>query len=229
MWYAKPLLGYLRDSTEAISNATEMKTFLMAHNWTLNAVCAMIGNIGYEGGYNPWRWENDWRDGASAIMTKQFAYTATFEEARTHGYGMFGFTPPKNYCNITSETYSGYAPNFSDEAGNATDGQAQTYWVTQHPEQFQNVPPYSPYPESLWTYSYFTTSTQNVQLLAEVWCYNWEKPADPSASLAGRKDEAQYWWDYFEGGPTPPPPPPPRPRKKFKWWMYMPPPRPMPF
>ena len=226
-WHAKPLLGYTRDSTEAIDNATEIKNFLTNQGWTLNAICAMLGNIGYEGSYNPWRWENDWRDGEAAIMTKEFSYTY---DGYNHGYGMFGFTPSKRYTNTVSETYSGYAPNFADQPGNASDGNAQLIWVTQNPSQFDYPASYSPYPASTWTYSHFIESTTNPQYLADVWMCNWEKPAEAQANQtrAGRKNEAQYWWDYFEGGPTPPDPPiPPKPirKRKFKWWMYMP----MPF
>ena len=230
MWYAKPLLGYLRDSTEAISNATEIKNYLTSLGWSLNAICGMLGNLGSESGYNPWRWENDWKPevGALAILSKQEAYTY---EGTDHGYGLYAFTPANKYCNTTSETYTGYAPNFSDEAGNPSDGQAQTYWVHVHPDQFYPAY-YSWYPT--WTdFSNYKTSTENCQTLADIWMCNWEKPAYQNAlnSRADRMNEAQYWWDYFEGGPTPPPPPPTPPKplrlKKFKWWMYMS--RPMPF
>lgn len=220
MWYAKPLYGYLKESTEAIANATEMKNFLLSNNWTLNAICGMLGNVNEESSYNPWRWEYDWKYGEAAIMTKQFAYTY---EGYDHGYGLFGLTPANKYCSVECEAYTGYAPNFSDEAGNPSDGQAQTYWLTQHPEQFNDPASYSPYPASQWTYNLYIRSTTDPKVLADVWMCNWEKPREDLAysSRRDRQNTAEYWWEYFGGTPFPPVPPARSP-KKFKWWMYLP-------
>lgn len=215
-WNAKPTGAYARDSAEAISNATEIKTYLLSEGWTLNAICGMLGNNGYEGGYNPWRWQND------IILDR---YTAETYEGFDHGYGMYGWTPSNRYINSVSATYPGYAPNCSDTPGNASDGQAQVYWVAHRPDQFFPAR-YSPYQS--WTdFNDYITSTYSAEFLAELWMYNWEKPAEQYAisTKAGRRAEGKYWWDYFEGGPTPPDPPVPPPiikPKKFKWWMYMP-------
>lgn len=222
MWYAKTIGPYDLDSTEAKANMTEIKNYLMGQGWTLNACCGVMGNIGNEGGYNPWRWQDD------IVLTRQ---QSAEDFGWEHGYGLYGYTPSNKYINALSAGYSGYGPNFADYSGIATDGLAQTIWMTIHTDQFGPAT-YSPYQN--WTeMSDYISSTLNVQFLAELWMYNWEKPNQywGEMSLPERKRHAQFWWDYFEGGPTPPTPPTPKPLKlkKFKWWMYMPPPRPMPF
>lgn len=211
MWYAKPIGPYNKTDPECISNATEMKNFLMQNGYTLNAICGILGNVGWEGGYNPWRWQND------IILSRAEAdYTDM-------GYGLFGYTPASKYINVANQSLQGYAPNCSDLPGNPSDGHAQCLFLIQHDEYYVY---HNEYP---LTWNEYKQSTQSATYLTAVWMHNYEMPASYS-SLPDRQVDAQYWWDYFEGGPTPPPPPPlPRPRKKFKWWMYIPPPRPMPF
>lgn len=59
MWYAKAAGAYSRTSDEAIANAKEIYGILSGLGWSLNAVCGMLGNMGAESGYNPFRWQSD--------------------------------------------------------------------------------------------------------------------------------------------------------------------------
>ena len=110
-------------STEGDDNACLITSKLMLeYGWTLEACAGMLGNIAGEGGLNPWRWQGD--------NIKSYAEAQTTNQ----GMGLIGWTPARKYCDPTNSyfpewdlsTFSGYGPNFSDQAGNTNDGRAQT-------------------------------------------------------------------------------------------------------
>lgn len=121
-------------STEATDNAQEVANMLITdYGWTLEAVAGALGNMQYEVGLNPWRWQSD------TILSQSQARNATGDYAKVHGYGLIGWTPAKKYqfnnaqsdggvtyfSNYDQESYPGYGPNWSDVSGNVNDGAAQ--------------------------------------------------------------------------------------------------------
>lgn len=204
MFYAKKFNAYSRDSNEAINNATEIYAILLGRGWTIYAVCGMLGNVGYESGYNPWRWQGD-----NVQPVGNYPWTNI-------GYGLVQFTPASKY--ISSEqahSLPGYAPNFSNSVGNSTDGYSQVLFVDQYADYYPTVT----YPE---TYNEFKSSTKNEKYLASAWLYNYERPADPSATESLRQAEAEYWYDILsEIIPPPDPPDPPIKKKKMPLYMYL--------
>ena len=121
-------------STEATDNAQEVaNTLITDYGWTLEAVAGALGNMQYEVGLNPWRWQSD------TILSQSQARNATGDYAMVHGYGLIGWTPAKKYQfnnaqsdggvtyfpNYDQESYPGYGPNWSDVSGNVNDGAAQ--------------------------------------------------------------------------------------------------------
>ena len=145
MWNAKNQGGYTIESTQAKENMSEIGDYLMGlepnqegHLWTIDAVSAMIGNMLAEGGLNPWRWEGDYV--ASTIELAEWYRRYHLDpsdpdystDILRHGYGLVGFTPATDYINSNNaSTLSqyGYAPNFSDSPGYATDGAAQMIYI----------------------------------------------------------------------------------------------------
>ena len=130
-WHAKATGGYARLSEEATDNAQEVAYMLITqYGWTLEAVSGALGNMQYEVGFNPWRWQAD------NILTRSQAQSA----GNSHGYGLIGWTPARKYQfnnaqssggvtyfpNYDQESYPGYGPNWSDVPGNPNDGSAQT-------------------------------------------------------------------------------------------------------
>lgn len=108
-WHAKPSGGYnLYNSQEGRDNMDMIYSVFSAQGYTLEAVCAIIGNMANESAMNPWRWQSD-----------SVNYSA--------GYGLIQFTPARDYINLSGIPY--HSPNLStsSQTSGATpeDGYAQ--------------------------------------------------------------------------------------------------------
>lgn len=190
-WNVKTTGGFASDSTEAIENAYEIYGLLSARGWTINAVAGLLGNMGAESGYNPWRWQND-----EVLKSTQSPWT-------NHGYGLTQFTPGGKYINAAS-SYSGYGPNFADRQGKYTDGIAQILFLDEHADYYKTAA----FP---FDYAAYKSSTENPGYLARAWLYNYERPLDPTATEAQREAYGIYWWEILSGATPPTPPEPPEP------------------
>ena len=129
MWHVRTTGGFSVLSTEATDNSQEVANMLINdYGWTLEAVAGALGNMQYEVGLNPWRWQGD------NILTMAQAQTS----GTSNGYGLIGWTPARKYQfnnatwngvvlfpNYDQEAYPGYGPNWSDVSGNVNDGAAQ--------------------------------------------------------------------------------------------------------
>ena len=191
-WSAKNTGAYGRTTEEALGNAKMTYAVLSALGWTLNAVSGILGNMEYESGYNPWRWESD-------IVVAE-SDTQAWHDSSQHGYGLFQFTPASKYIQNTDATqFSEYSPNFSDNAGTPDDGTAQLKYIDgyadYHATQNYNIP-----------YADYKTSNSSPEECASAWLYNYERPQNPSATEAGRRAAAAYWYNALSGydpGPSP--------------------------
>lgn len=176
-WHAKATGGYDKESDEAQENAICIYKILYDRGWTLEAVSALLGNFHVESGYNPWRWQSD------SIGTP----------SSSSGYGLAQFTPAGKYINSSyAQSYEGYDPNYSGHTGNPNDGNAQILFIDEHADYYST----SSYP---LLYDEFKISTESVDYLTAAWIYNYERPADPSASLSLRQEAANYWYTYLSG------------------------------
>lgn len=195
-WYYKTLHGYDKDSTEALSNCELIYGILSDYGWTLNAVCGVLGNIGAESQYNPWRWQHD----------KVLEKGSSLMESTEHGYGLFQFTPPKKYAlNATAQSFAGFGVNYSNEEGSPNDGNAQLKFMNENVDGGYFLKEHATYP---LTFAQYKRSTQTPEYLAKAWLHNYERPADPSATENARASLARYWYNKLSGV-TPPTPPTP--------------------
>ena len=173
-WHAHTYGGYSRTSNEAFENAICTYRKLSSAGWTLNAICAVYGNMEAESGYNPWRWESD--------------SVPSYPSTPSYGYGLPQFTPSGKYISSSyAQGYQGYAPNWSDHQGNANDGDAQLQFIDEHADYYST----SAYPLS---YSEYKASTASAGTLAKAWLYNYERPADPASTENDRAAAAEYWY-----------------------------------
>ena len=177
-WHNKNTGAYSRDSVEAQENVMKMVEVLAPLGWTINAIAALAGNQAYESGFNPWRWESD-----------------TVNTAR--GYGLFQYTPATKYINSSvAAGYTGFQPNYPMGAGGQDDGTAQLLFM--HNNVDGGYIPTSAYNLSM---QQFRESTQSPDYLASAWLYNYERPADPAATEAGRRADALWWYDWLVNHP----------------------------
>lgn len=239
-WYAKSTNSYARNSIEGLSNAIEtVNTLRTYYGFSLRSCCAILGNIGDEGGYNPWRWQGDNVQSVNSISA-------------TVGYGLFQYTPPTKYINANNYTayYGvGYAPNFSDQVGSPNDGNAQLHYMgdnfnTSYSNSQYNYERYKEYwepagidiDEFYWITRdemksglYSSTGTEiSVADLTGAFMLCWERPsyAGSASHYNTRVNEAVWWWEQFQDDPPGPGPDPPTPTpppvyniSKLKFWM----------
>lgn len=119
------------------------------------------------------------------------------------GFGLVQWTPATNFTDwADSLGYSWYDIDKQLERINyEIDNSIQFY-------------PTSTYP---MTFAEFKASTDSVETLAQVFLYNYERPA--SLDQPWRSTQARYWFDNLEGG-TPPEPEPVTKKKSMPIWLY---------
>lgn len=220
-WNAKQTGSYDRASVEGQENADMIASVLASAGFSIAAISALMGNGAGESGLNPWRWESDY------VPTYSEFANWSYEQARVHGYGLFGFTPASTYINSANQSqYAeyGYGPNFSDRAGNPEDGEAQTLHFSNTVEANWVHNLYNYYLDDFagigvdindfyfLTFEEYKTGlySDNTEIPLEFLtgafelCY--EKPADWAAasSYQYRVSNAIYWYTYFQGHPPSP-------------------------
>lgn len=189
-WHAKSTGGYHYTSSEAYDNCYQIYGILNSLGWTLEAICGVLGNMNSESGYNPWRWQYE----EVLSVDDSVAWDPSASDTK-HAYGLCQWDGPGKYI-VNGQGYQGYAPNFSDQAGSASDGRAQVYFLDGYSAQWQDHPS-SAWPETFSEYKQLTDVTHAV----ESFFHNYEIGTwDPDRITIG-----QYWYNEF-GGVTPPSP-----------------------
>lgn len=193
-WHNKATGAYYKESTEAYDNALMAYGILYSRGWGLLAFCGMWGNVQSESGYNPWRWQSD-----SVLATTDTYY---IENQTGHAYGLVQWDSASKYI-YGGQGYSGYAPNFSNQAGGQNDGTAQINFLddtaVQSGQYYPN--PYYNYQISYDNYKAMTIDNYTVEYATRAWFHNYERGTWDN----GRVTAAQYWYNTL-GGITPPTP-----------------------
>lgn len=124
-WHCKASNAYARNSAEARDNATEIVNICSSLGWAIWPICAMLGNMESESGYNPWRWQGD------VILPVGDPRIGTIGGGNTaHAYGLCQQDPAAKYIYRTyAQMQNGYGPNYSDQAGSQYDGYAQMQYL----------------------------------------------------------------------------------------------------
>lgn len=210
-WHAKPMGSYARGSTEGDDNACMITSKLMLdHGWTLEACAGLLGNIAGEGGLNPWQYE--------IRFTNELGRLPTRAEALATGYGMglIGWTPCRKWCDPTNNyfpewdlsTFSGYGPNYYDQAGNVRDGAAQTeligrcmvgnghrnFWVRGRHDWQGNL-------KSIDAEDYIRLTDVSRAAIMWLWCAEYPSsihpPNDPRPTENRRENFALAWYQHL--------------------------------
>lgn len=193
-WHAKPKYPYSKESTEGWENTQLIYSYLVRHGFSDAAACGVIANSVHEGGLNPWRWQDD-----DILAITDWGI---IDSSMSHGYGLCGWTPSGKYLHdnwsnlgLYPSLYKGYAPNFSDRPGAASDGHAQCVFIVEGQQ-----------------YNWVTQGTGRVnvsvseyraindpQTAAEVWCRNYEYPRDLEQEVIERRQEVLWFYERLSG------------------------------
>lgn len=201
-WHVKATGAYGRTSNEALENAQEVYNVLSPLGWVLEPVCAMLGNIEHESGYNPWRWQSDvvLPVGDSRIGTIGGSSTA-------HAYGLCQQDPAAKYIyRAYAQSLPYFGPNYSNQSGNPRDGQPQMqyiHWICSDPSggEWQSSGGWGA--EYKMPFADFIANSQNrtVDFLTRTFFYGYER----GTWSESRVTAATYWVQQL-GGYTPVPP-----------------------
>lgn len=147
--------------------------------WSPEAVAGILGNITVESSINPWRWQNDTEDPAN-------------------GFGLVQWTPYTNYSNFiqTGDLHGenvgeGYNPEIWGEWNGENGGYLETETIAaerRYDKQWIATAKYN------YDFHEFTTRRDTPSEMAEAFLLDYERPADPNASLVQRQEWAEYWY-----------------------------------
>lgn len=165
------------------NNANNIAFYFEDKGWTMNAICAMLGNMQFESYLNPAQWE----------------LNRGVEGNRYHGYGLVQWTPWDKYTAWAGARGYDWRVTFNPQL-------ERIQFELENDLQWQPVLWHG------MTFREFSQSYDAVDTLTEAFLRAYENPANPSGSLSTRQGFAQYWYQYFTGTPpTPPGPEPPGP------------------
>lgn len=137
-------------------NAIYIYNALIVDGWTLESICAMLGNMQVESSINSGRWENDVVGG----------------DPTAHGYGLVQWTPYTNYTDwATSNGYTDPSIMDANLARIKYELDNNLQWI-----------PTIAYPLS---FEAFKESTASPDILAMAFLANYERPADPNQPIRG--------------------------------------------
>lgn len=201
-WHVKNTGAYGRTSQEALENAQEVYNMLYSLGWCLEAVCAMLGNVEHESGYNPWRWQSD------TVLPVGDARIGYIGGPNTgHAYGLCQQDPAAKYVYRSyAQALPFFGPNYSDQPGNQRDGQPQLeyiHWICSNPNGGEWDPDPNHHPNNMPFVDFYTNSqNKTVQYLTVTFFHGYERGTWHSNRIIA----AQYWESQL-GGYTPTPPP----------------------
>ncbi len=173
--------------SEMEGNAAFIWSYFHDKGWSINAVAAMLGNMQSESTINPGIYEN-------------LDNTST-----TNGFGLVQWTPNTKYKEWADA--NGYGDDYGDINGQV----ARIIYEVDNGLQWI---PTDKYPLS---FKGFTTSTAAPETLAQIFLYNYERPAD--LNQPNRSTQARTWYNFLTGDEPSPVTPPTR-RKLSKLLLY---------
>lgn len=141
-----------------IDNMRLVLQYFLAKGWTRNCICGMLGNMMVESTVNPWLFQHsslDWSD-PNAIL------------ADNGGMGLTQWTPCRKYYQWAVDS------NLDPESGNTMCD--RIYY------EYQNNLQWSLDNYGHHTWEDFVTSTETPEILARVFLWAYERPADPDLS-----------------------------------------------
>ena len=164
-------------------NMLKVYNYFTAQGWTVNAISGMLGNMMVESGVNPGCCQYnsiDW-DNPSTILST------------SGGIGLTQWTPARKYYNWAIDNNLDPLQGETQCARIEYERENKLQWSLNNYGQH--------------TWEEFVTSTETPEILARVFVWAYERPANPN--VAQRQRNARWVYDFLTSSPTPPTPPEP--------------------
>ena len=208
--YLRDSMGssHLNPSDKQIHNATKIYNALLAQGYTPEAACGILGNMQTESGLSPGALQNhlsslpnNGEHLADLTNTVMLGYASQNDSG--YGTGLIqwdSYTPTSPAGNVIAsfairynyEWYDGDCQMFRLQREYETDDQYHYWYANNHN------------PSTTW--AEFKAWTGSVTEAADIFRQCRERSSGSPTGNQYRRDNAQYWYDYFSGGPTPPTP-----------------------
>lgn len=215
---------HLNPSRAQIANAYKVRSQLLAYGFTETAIAGILGNMQKESGLSPAAIQkrsvcpnnaDDVNDVPNSVMIDYYDHTTPTRD----GYGIgliqwdsYTTTNPAGCALVSYAIRYGYTwyigdcqtsriefEYLHDSTGAAIpiDGRTYNWWTVY---RFSGIN---------WTYTLFKQMGSNYspRVAADVYRACRVKPAYDPTSAEQRRDNAQFWYDYFVAHPVAPPPP----------------------
>lgn len=156
-----------------IDNMNVIHSFFRKKGWTHNAISGMLGNLMVESTVNPWLFQNrslDWSQPAAIL-------------ADNGGMGLTQWTPCRKYYQWALDE------NLPPDSGQTMLARIVYEYLNNLQWSLDN------YGQHTW--DDFITSTETPAILADVWCWAYERPATPD--MQQRVANAEWCYNNIHG------------------------------
>lgn len=160
-------------SDAQIFNMNKVYDYFINLGWTPNAIAGMLGNMMVESTVNPWLFEHRYLtwDDVAAILTD------------SGGMGLTQWTPCRKYYNWALDE------QLDPKSGNTMTARIEYEHQNNIQWSLDNILHY--------TWDDFVNSTESPEMLARVFLWAYERPADPDVSQ--RQANARWCFDNIHG------------------------------
>lgn len=196
---------------EQIINANNIKSFFRLENWTLEAICGMLGNMQAESTINPamiqetnrFRLPNAGTDLDTLPNSVMQNFYREYYGVTRKAFGI-GLVQWDGYSNTSTGPQQKLVAYCIRNTYNWYDGWAQCYrirgeWQTDSQYHFFNPVTVN---GNYYTFATYVSSTNSPEELAEAWQRGYERN---SGGLGFRGTNARSWYNFFSSGAAPEP------------------------
>lgn len=179
-------------------NATKVYTYFNDLGWSLSAIAGMLGNMQAESWLSPAYIQRTHRsslpNSAANLSDVPNSTMLSFYDPdnRTYGIGLVQWDGKTNSSPVGQKLVS-FAERY-----NLTwyEGDTQTFRIKREKEEnIQWIA--KTISGTTWNWSNYITNTETPEASAEIWRRCYERGGDDSIAI--RKENARYWYDYFSG------------------------------
>ena len=170
--------------SDAIRNCRYFAWFLLRqpYRWSLNAICAALGN-----------WE------VETLLNPNYPQSANFPTAQSGGFGMPQWTPWYDKYGMWVRINYGLVASATDDNPLADFALQMEYHEHECVNGYNGRKTW--YNNKGYSYSWenWKHSTDDVKTLASAYYYQYERSG--AGAPGTRPEKAKKWWDYFQENP----------------------------